>query len=95
VIPARFVLKKDTGGLVDGLFLSQEAPERWRVMLRNVGPNATGKRLVFNDGGIAITILKQEQGGEYLIEIADPRPRGNPRIGRMPLPLYIHRSGAR
>jgi len=94
VIPARFVLKKDTGGLVDGLFLSQEAPGRWRVMLRNVGPNATGKRLVFDEGGIAITILRQEQGGEYLIEVADPRPAVQilDSIGRMPLPPYIHRS---
>src|SRR5689334_13956385 len=65
VIPARFVLRKDTGGLVDGLFLNQEAPGRWRVMLRNAG---TASRLRFEETGIAATILKQEKG-EYLIEV--------------------------
>src|SRR5438445_457420 len=37
VIPAKFVLRKQTGGLVDGLFLSEQSPGRWRVMRRNAG----------------------------------------------------------
>src|SRR5437660_1931199 len=97
VIPARFVLRKETGGLVDGLFLSQEAAGQWRVMLRNVGPAAVGKSLVFEEAGIAATILKQEEGGEYLIEVVDQRPAVEilNSIGRMPLPPYIHRSRQR
>src|SRR5205814_6385989 len=71
VIPARFVLRKETGGLVDGLFLSQEAPGRWRVMLRNVG---TARKLLFEEAGIVATVLKQVDGGEYVIDVADPRP---------------------
>src|SRR5438477_6427827 len=71
VIPARFVLRKETGGLVDGLFLSQEAPSRWRVMLRNLGAGAAGKRLVFEEAGIAVCLQKQLEGGEYLIEVSD------------------------
>src|SRR5256714_10654869 len=43
VIPARFVLRKETGGLVDGLFLSQEAPRHWRGLPRKSEPNA-GRR---------------------------------------------------
>jgi S-adenosylmethionine:tRNA ribosyltransferase-isomerase len=94
VIPARFVLRKETGGLVDGLFLSQEGPGRWRVMLRNVGPAAARKRLVFEEGGVVASVLKQEEGGEYLIEVDDPRAAVEilDSIGRMPLPPYIHRS---
>src|SRR5881394_4015471 len=56
VIPARFVLRKETGGLVDGLFLTEEAPGRWRVMLRNAG---TAKKLVFEEAAIAATVLEQ------------------------------------
>src|SRR5438105_831285 len=38
VIPARFALRKPTGGRVDALFLAEPSPDRWRVMLRNLGP---------------------------------------------------------
>ncbi|HEV8379153.1 MAG TPA: tRNA preQ1(34) S-adenosylmethionine ribosyltransferase-isomerase QueA [Tepidisphaeraceae bacterium] len=91
VIPARFVLRKETGGLVDGLFLNQEGAGQWRVMLRNAG---AGRKLVFEEVGIAATILRQEEGAEYVIEVADPRPALEilQVIGRMPLPPYIHRS---
>jgi S-adenosylmethionine:tRNA ribosyltransferase-isomerase len=94
VIPARFVLKKETGGLVDGLFLNQQTQSQWRVMLRNMGSQAAGKKLVFEESGIAVTVVKQLEGGEYLIEVADPRPAVEilNEIGRMPLPPYIHRS---
>ena len=91
VIPARFVLRKETGGLVDGLFLNEEAPGRWRVMLRNA---ATARKLRFGDADIAVTLLKQVEGGEYVIEVADPRPALQilDSIGRMPMHPYIHRS---
>src|SRR6187551_229021 len=38
VIPARFSLRKPTGAHVEGLFLSESAPGRWEVMLKNLGP---------------------------------------------------------
>src|SRR5688500_24897 len=37
VVPARFMLQKQTGGRVEGLFLGEDAPGRWRALLRNVG----------------------------------------------------------
>src|SRR6478752_3057618 len=37
VLPARFMLKKSTGGLVEGLFLSEPAARRWHVLLKNLG----------------------------------------------------------
>src|SRR5688500_20041520 len=36
VVPARFMLQKQTGGRVEGLFLGEDAPGRWRVLLKNV-----------------------------------------------------------
>jgi len=91
VIPARFVMRKETGGLVDGLFLSEEAPGQWRVMLRNAG---TPRKLVLEGAGIAASVLEQVEGGEYVIELADSRPAVEilNLVGRMPLPPYIHRS---
>src|SRR5882672_621973 len=56
VIPARFVLRKETGGLVDGLFLREERAGEWRVMLRNAGST---KKLIFEEVGIATTVLRQ------------------------------------
>src|SRR4051812_46971831 len=41
VLPARFMLRKQSGGAVEGLFLQEIRPARWRVLLRNLG-NATG-----------------------------------------------------
>src|ERR1700722_14527516 len=37
VIPARFTLRKNTGGRVEGLFLSEVSPGHWRVLLRSLG----------------------------------------------------------
>ncbi|HEV8607480.1 MAG TPA: tRNA preQ1(34) S-adenosylmethionine ribosyltransferase-isomerase QueA [Tepidisphaeraceae bacterium] len=94
VIPARFTLRKETGGLVDGLFLAEEAEGVWRVMLRNVGMGAVGKKLAFEDDGIGVRILKQVEGGEFVLGVDDRRPAVEilNEVGRMPLPPYIQRS---
>jgi S-adenosylmethionine:tRNA ribosyltransferase-isomerase len=94
VLPARFILKKETGGLVEGLFLAVQDDGAWRVMLRNAGPGAVGKKLRFEDAGTTATIVKQAEGGQYLLKLDDSRPPLEilSQIGRMPLPPYIHRS---
>jgi S-adenosylmethionine:tRNA ribosyltransferase-isomerase len=91
VLPARFMLKKATGGLVDGLFLRQTSPGRWRVMLKNVG-NSTASLEFANDPGLAARVVLKEQD-EYEIEVASDEPTSEilARLGRMPLPPYIRR----
>src|SRR6476661_4436634 len=37
VVPARFMLRKETGGLVEGLFLGEERTGVWRALLKNAG----------------------------------------------------------
>ena len=37
VVPARFTLTKSTLGRIEALFLGEESPGRWRVLLKNVG----------------------------------------------------------
>ena len=51
VLPARFMLRKPTGGLVEGLFLYENAPGDWNVLLRNVGAFKAGTELEFVAGG--------------------------------------------
>ncbi len=46
VLPARFALRKATGGLVEALFLGEPQPGIWHVMLRNVG-TGIGLHLTF------------------------------------------------
>src|SRR4051794_41368951 len=47
VLPARFMLRKSTGGQVEGLFLEQLRPGDWRVLLKNVGPKPMEMELRF------------------------------------------------
>jgi S-adenosylmethionine:tRNA ribosyltransferase-isomerase len=93
VIPARFTLRKDTGGRIEGLFLSEESPGQWRVLLKNVGKGVGVKLLFSDDAKIAARVLEKLEDGEYRIAIEPPTPAMLllERLGRMPLPPYIRR----
>ncbi len=95
VLPARFMLRKETGGLIEGLFLSQTSATRWRVLLRNVG--SYRGVLTFADTDVRAHIVDVGVGGEYTLEVdtADPAPAVLSRVGRMPLPPYIKRDKGR
>jgi S-adenosylmethionine:tRNA ribosyltransferase-isomerase len=93
VVPARFTLRKITGGRVEGLFLSETAPGRWRVLLRNLGP-AQQHPLTFEaEPTLNAVVDRVDEGGECDLTISSTEPAliilG--RIGRMPLPPYIKR----
>jgi S-adenosylmethionine:tRNA ribosyltransferase-isomerase len=95
VIPARFVLRKSTGGRVDGLFLSEPSPGRWRVMLRNLGP-VRDEPLQFEAAPqVRAAVVKPIGDGEYEMlvhtDVLVPATDLLDRIGRMPLPPYIRR----
>ena len=93
VLPARFMLQKTTGGLVEALFLSEVAPGRWTVLLKNVG-RATTAPLHFADAPeITATLLQSGESGEHEIQlsISEPAALLLDRLGRMPLPPYIKR----
>jgi S-adenosylmethionine:tRNA ribosyltransferase-isomerase len=93
VIPARFMLQKDTGGRIEGLFLAEEKSGQWRVLLKNLG-RAIGATLHFPDvTGITVRILERLADGEYRVGIDPPAPAAAllERLGRMPLPPYIRR----
>lgn len=92
VLPARFTLRKPTGGRVEGLFLRQIEPGRWRVLLKNVGTYAGP--LAFADApDVRVDVVRSLDGGEHEIVVhSDQSPAALlERIGRMPLPPYIKR----
>lgn len=95
VVPARFTLRKETGGIVEGLYLGVEPSGAWRVMLKNVGRNPQGRRLRFEDApDVSVVVLSKEDEGQYTMQVrADvPAMALLSRVGRMPLPPYIHRA---
>ncbi len=93
VIPARFMLQKETGGLVEGLFLSEPRQGEWIVFLKNAG-QSKDLRLRFADAPqITVQVLENRSGGEFRIGV-DTRESALTlleRLGRMPLPPYIKR----
>jgi S-adenosylmethionine:tRNA ribosyltransferase-isomerase len=94
VIPARFELRKATGGRIEGFFLTEPAPGQWLVMLRDVGPAKKGTLLIFDaDENLRATIRESRGEGEFLIDLSQPIPALDllARVGRMPLPPYIKR----
>ncbi len=94
VIPARFALRKQGGGLVEGLFIDVEPDGHWRVMLRNAGPRAAGRSMTFADApSIVAQVVRQLEDGQYLLKVnAEEAPLDLlQRLGRMPLPPYIRR----
>jgi S-adenosylmethionine:tRNA ribosyltransferase-isomerase len=90
VIPARFELRKETGGRVEGLFLSEISQGRWHVMLRDAGRTPGTMHL----GASRVSIARVLEGGEYELEVQSPEPALEllSRVGRMPLPPYIKRA---
>ena len=90
VLPARFMLRKETGGAVEGLFLREVRPGRWRVLLRNLGRSVA--RLAF-DREPMLSAVPTRVGDEYEIDLSSTEPAASilGRIGRMPLPPYIRR----
>jgi S-adenosylmethionine:tRNA ribosyltransferase-isomerase len=94
VLPARFVLIKATGGRVEGLFVEETEGGRWSVLLKNAGPASVGTALHFEGNPSFTAVIEQRMGdGMYQLRVTPPGPAAAllERLGRMPLPPYIHR----
>lgn len=97
VVPARFTLRKETGGLIEALFLSQAGPSRWRVLLRNLGRSYAGQLVFVDAPELTARVVGDGEAGEYELEVAtiESATAVLDRIGRMPLPPYIKRDKMR
>lgn len=94
VLPARFALRKDTGGRLEGLFLHELSPGTWRVLLRDAGKLPLQTSIAFaEDAALRLTLLNRNDGGEYDVAVSSEAPAHDVlgRVGRMPLPPYIRR----
>ena len=97
VLPARFLLRKETGGAIEGLFLDEVEAGVWSVLLRNMGAAPVGTSLTFDrEPGLTATVSRRgagNDGGEFELRLSSREPAANVlnRVGRMPLPPYIHR----
>lgn len=92
VIPARFFCRRRTGGRVEGLFLRQ-AGANWRVLLKPSARLKVGECLSCDGVDARLVLTARHDRGEWAL-----RPEPNVpvmdllgRIGRTPLPPYIHR----
>ena len=104
VVPAKFFCRRQTGGRIEGLFLSEPRPGRWLAMLKNAGRCHGGEVLRLRGADDVQLRLAENRGqGQWLLDVlaADaPAPDAEEilhRAGATPLPPYIRRpaDGAR
>ena len=92
VVPARFTLQKETGGRVEALFLGEDRPGEWRVLLKNAGRGDAAMRLA-DAPEVGVRAIERLEAGEFRLAVASGEPALVllSRVGRMPLPPYIKR----
>ncbi len=97
VIAARFFARRQTGGKLEGLFLAEEAPGLWQVMLKGGRKIKAGEQIYLtdhaeNDFCTAEAVGRNEDGG-WILKIAGDFDAKTvlENIGLAPLPPYIKR----
>jgi S-adenosylmethionine:tRNA ribosyltransferase-isomerase len=91
VIPARLKGKKaETGGKVELLLLRQLDTAVWEVLLKPAKRVAVGTKLEIGDSddSISAEIIGEGEGGIKVIRF--PQEMQLPKLGKIPLPPYIH-----
>jgi S-adenosylmethionine:tRNA ribosyltransferase-isomerase len=86
VVPARLLLRRETGGDVEVLLLERRDEDVWEALARPSRRLRPGERLASRPGGETTPVeLVDELGqGRWLVRLA-----GEPH-GEVPLPPYIH-----
>lgn len=97
VLPARFFAQRGTGGKLEGLFLAEDTPAVWQVMIKGAGKLKTGESIYLKDKEkqdfCTAEVLEKKGNGRcqlQLAAVADVEAILN-RIGFPPLPPYIKR----
>lgn len=89
VIPARLKARKESGGKVELLLLSQLDDLCWKALVGGKGLSV-GRKLVLDEGRIQATIAEALDGAERIITFSQPIRHLLPKLGEVPLPPYIH-----
>jgi len=95
VLPAKFTARRLSGGRIGGLFVREQSPGQWRVLLNGAGRLDDGERLDLECSQWSMTFLRRGGRGECEVQITPPDPAAVVLdvIGAAPLPPYIRRSG--
>lgn len=97
VLPARFFARRATGGRIEGLFVNDRGSGNWEVMLKGTSRLKPSERLVLQppEAGDALDLIAHQGGGLWTVNLvsADSTVHVLERLGRTPLPPYIHRNG--
>lgn len=94
VIPARLYAQRTGGGKAEVLLVEEECPNRWWALVRPGKSLPVGRRLSFG-ANVGALVIDRREGGRRLLRFdgtADIRAQ-LPRLGVMPLPPYVKRSG--
>jgi S-adenosylmethionine:tRNA ribosyltransferase-isomerase len=95
VIPARLFARKPTGGKVEILLLRQRAGDVWEALVRGRRVRA-GMRLALLNGpnggaaGVEVEVVEEGERGMRVLAFDRPVLALAERVGRVPLPPYIH-----
>ena len=96
VLPAKFTARRRTGGKVRGLFIEEENPQEWRVMLEGSRRLSVGETLIVTSaqaGNVTLRLLESCGRGYWRLTV-DAEGSAEQilgRIGLTPLPPYIRR----
>lgn len=96
VLPAKFTARRKTGGAVPGLFVEEESPGRWRVLLEGSKRLRTGDILAIDSpvgSGASMELLTRHDGGDWFVHVsaAGTAEEILNQVGQTPLPPYIRR----
>lgn len=97
VLPARFYGRKETGTVIEGLYLHPGPAGAWVVLLKNARRVRAGQTLTLLDRHekplFRAKIVEKLDGGRWVLEIESDEPAEGAleRIGFAPLPPYIRR----
>jgi S-adenosylmethionine:tRNA ribosyltransferase-isomerase len=97
VLPARFYLRKPTGGRVESLFLRELEPGRWEMMFKGLAKLKFGTELS-PEVPFDVKFIPESRLSEKTVSVR-VSPATAPleflsRVGHMPLPPYINRKNA-
>ncbi len=94
VLPAKFVARRKSGGRLAGLFISEQSPGSWIVLLSGVGRLKEGERLAMDEPPWTMTFRRRLERGACEVRINPPDPASVvlEAVGDAPLPPYIRRS---
>ncbi len=95
VVPAKFRVRRRTGGRLDGLFLEECSPGTWEVLLNGARRVRPGETLTVEPASAGVDMLAEARLGEgrWRVGVAPVEPAVEllERVGQTPLPPYIAR----